>query len=133
MKKYIGTKQVEAEPMMLGEFYNKTGRSPYGDGIEDHEETEEGYLVRYKDGYESWSPKDVFDEAYKCADTFKDRLYIELAELNDRQAKLNKFFDTETFKNLPMQKQNLLRAQFGAMLAYSQILVERIRVEESEN
>ena len=45
MKQYIGTKIIHAEPMV------KNGR--------------EGYKVVYApDGYESWSPKDVFEEAY---------------------------------------------------------------------
>lgn len=29
MKKYIGTKEVEAMPMTLGELINKSGRNPY--------------------------------------------------------------------------------------------------------
>ena len=40
MKKYIGTRQIEAEPMTLGSFVQKTGRNPYGKDIENHEETE---------------------------------------------------------------------------------------------
>lgn len=44
MKQYIGTKLIEAEPAV------KNGQ--------------EGYKVRYADGYESWSPKDVFERAY---------------------------------------------------------------------
>lgn len=39
MKKYIGTRQIEAEPMTLGSFVQKTGRNPYGKDIENHEET----------------------------------------------------------------------------------------------
>lgn len=34
MKKYIGTKQIEAEPMTLGDFVQETGRNPYGKDIE---------------------------------------------------------------------------------------------------
>ena len=49
MKEYIGVKLVKAEPMTKI--------------INDVEV--EGYKVIYKDGYESWSPKDVFEEAYK--------------------------------------------------------------------
>lgn len=45
MKNYIGVKIVKAEPM------TKDGKA--------------GYKVRYKDGYESWSPKEVFEEAYR--------------------------------------------------------------------
>lgn len=44
MNKYIGTKLIEAESA------EKDGK--------------EGYKVRYQDGYESWSPKDVFESAY---------------------------------------------------------------------
>lgn len=64
MKKYIGTKQIEATPMTLGEFIEKTGRNPYEKDCAMHNDAQEGYLVKYKDGYESWSPKDVFEEAY---------------------------------------------------------------------
>ena len=46
MKKYIGTKQIEAEPMTLGDFVQETGRNPYGKDIENHEETEQGYRVK---------------------------------------------------------------------------------------
>lgn len=45
MKNYIGVKIVKAEPM------EKDGKA--------------GYKVRYKDGYESWSPKKQFEEAYR--------------------------------------------------------------------
>ena len=44
MKQYMGFKTVEAEPMEKG-------------GLA-------GYKVVYPDGYESWSPKDVFERAY---------------------------------------------------------------------
>lgn len=124
MKKYIGTKEVEAMPMTLGEYINKSGRNPYKDNA--HDEAEEGYLVKYKDGYESWSPKAVFDEAYKCSDTFLDRLVIELEELQEKQTKLNGFLESDTFQNLSRDEKTLLQAQAGAMLAYSHILVARI-------
>ena len=69
-------------------------------------------------------------KAYKVCETFTDRLQIELSELSDKQEKLGKFFGTDMFKGLSTQKQVLLRAQFGAMEAYRQILIERIRIEE---
>lgn len=78
MKKYIETKQIEAEPMTLGDFVQETGRNPYGKDIENHKETEKGYRVKYEDGYESWSPAKAFEKSYKCADTFLDRLHIEM-------------------------------------------------------
>lgn len=129
MKKYIGTKQIEAEPMTMGEADEKR-LIAVGGKISKEERSINGYHVKYDNDIESWLPKEEFEHTYKCADTFLDRLRIELAELSDKQNKLNKFFDTDIFKGLPKQKQTLLQAQFGAMLAYSQILVERIRIEE---
>ncbi len=51
MEKYIGTKLIEAE------FAYKV------DG--ENQSAEPGYKVRYADGYESWSPQKVFEEAYR--------------------------------------------------------------------
>lgn len=45
MKNYIGVKIVKADPQ------EKDGRP--------------GYKVVYPDGYVSWSPKDVFEKAYR--------------------------------------------------------------------
>ena len=56
MKKYIETKQIEAEPMTLGDFVQESGSNSYGKYIENHNETEKGYSVKYEDGFESWSP-----------------------------------------------------------------------------
>ena len=94
MKKYIETKQIEAEPMTLGDFVQETGRNPYGKDIENHKETEQGYRVKYEDGYESWSPAKAFEKSYKCADTFLDRLHIEMKDLYDRLDKLVVFIDS---------------------------------------
>lgn len=59
MKKFIGTKVIMAEPMTLTEAQKVLGREIKPATVE-----KEGYLVEYKDGYKSWSPKSVFDEAY---------------------------------------------------------------------
>ena len=56
MKNYIGVKIVKAEPEV------KDGK--------------EGYKVVYPDGYTSWSPKDVFEKAYRvldCEDFINDK------------------------------------------------------------
>lgn len=65
MKKYIGTKMINAKLMNRGDYNKYRGwEIPV-----DENPADEGYLVRYQDGYESWSPKDVFEEAYrKCND-----------------------------------------------------------------
>ena len=40
------------------------------------EEDHEGYLVIYPDGYESWSPKHVFEEAYREVSDKEKQLII---------------------------------------------------------
>lgn len=61
MKTYIGTKIVEAVPAirMGGKVYDANELIPRS-----MELVEEGYKVRYQDGYESFSPKDVFERFY---------------------------------------------------------------------
>lgn len=63
MKHYIGCKLIEAEPALR---INGEVVQPEGDYIDIPPEAtlEEGYRVRYPDGYESWSPKEVFEQAY---------------------------------------------------------------------
>ena len=60
MKKFIGTKVIMAEPMTMTEAQKVLGRELKPSTVE-----EDGYLVEYKDGYKSWSPKTVFNEAYR--------------------------------------------------------------------
>lgn len=60
MKKYIGTKRIEAEEMTRGEYNKYRGWT-----IPENENPDDlGYLVKYSDDYESWSPKKTFDESY---------------------------------------------------------------------
>lgn len=73
MKQYIGTKIINAEPMNLGSYNKYRGWT-----IPDDENPEaEGYLVKYPDGYESWSPKAVFEEAYRESENMTFGLAIE--------------------------------------------------------
>lgn len=60
MKTYIGTKIIQAEPALRidGQVYSPDEILPKDTDVE------VGYRVRYPDGYESWSPRDVFEAAY---------------------------------------------------------------------
>jgi hypothetical protein len=62
MDKYIGTKLIEAEPAFrccsTGKTYVKS------EGVPDIKGLDDGYKVKYEGGYESWSPKEVFEKAY---------------------------------------------------------------------
>ena len=57
MKQYIGTKIIQAEPAS--------------------QEGQEGYAVQYADGYQSWSPRQAFDEAYRPCEAMTFGLAIE--------------------------------------------------------
>ena len=58
LKNYVGTKFIEAVPE------KKDGK--------------DGYKVIYEDGYVSWSPKDVFEKAYKECDGMTFGIAVEL-------------------------------------------------------
>lgn len=58
---YIGCKLIKAKPMTRGEFDKYRGLSM----SHNHGNPEDaGYLVKYSDDYESWSPADAFEAAY---------------------------------------------------------------------
>ena len=124
MKKYIGTKQVEAELMSKGEAYEKrllkTGVVP-----SEEESSIMGYHVRYKDGYESWTPKNVFDGDYQVSETQLDRMMIELNELEDRISKLHVFVYSDKFQGLDKVTQAMLVSQLQTMRDYDNALCMR--------
>ncbi len=70
MKKYIGTKVIEATPMSSGEYNRYRGWLLTAD----ENPADEGYLVKYSDSYESWSPEKQFNEAYREYDNMKYQL-----------------------------------------------------------
>ena len=127
MKKYIGTKQIEAEPMTMGEAYEKNllqaGKVP-----NESEKTKAGYHVKYEGGYESWSPDEPFEKAYKVADTPLDRMVIEYDELKQKIDKLDVFLDSEKFKTLDEKVKGFLSSQYHIMIAYSIVLSKRMRL-----
>ena len=124
MKKYIGTKQIEAEPMTMGDAYAngllKAGRVPT-----EAEKALDGYKVRYEGGYESWSPKDVFEKAYKISETPLDRMTIESNELCKKFSGLASFIESDKFKELDSVTQGMLKVQYRMMCNYWQILNQR--------
>lgn len=58
-KLYVGTKLIRAIPLNRNEYFVQKGENKIV------EPDEEGYCVEYPDGYISWSPKDVFETAYR--------------------------------------------------------------------
>lgn len=70
MKKYVGVKIIQAEPMTAIEYSEKVRPLVYSGACQ------EGYKVVYPDRYVSWSPKKAFEDAYR-----------EIEELTLNQAK----------------------------------------------
>ena len=77
MNKYIGVKIISAEPAQATED-DRRGQHPVG---------AEGYKVVYEDGYTSWSPKEVFDSAYRQTDGLTFGLAIEALKLGKKVAR----------------------------------------------
>lgn len=121
---YTGRKTVEAVPMKRSDaemeiaiahnIVDMTADMP--------EEDAEGYLVIYPDGYRSWSPKDVFEEAYMVSETYDDRLLIEVRELGEKIAKAANYLKNH---NSP-----LVCRQLKHMLDYKAVLDERIGMHQ---
>lgn len=58
---YIGCKLIKARPMTNSHFFETIKGQQVARDIEDSP----GYLVEYPNGYLSWSPQNVFEEAYR--------------------------------------------------------------------
>lgn len=61
MKQYIGVKNIQAKPMTRGEYNKFKGWTI----PPDENPNDDGYMVKYSNDYISWSPKDVFEKAYR--------------------------------------------------------------------
>lgn len=139
-KTYVGTKVLQAVPLNLGNYNQARGWSiPVNE-----DPAREGYMVLYPDDYTSWSPKEVFEEAYihipaeeateaaspsgvsEANETWEDRLRKEADENALRLSKLKEFLDGPLYAALPDRDQRLLREQADAMTTLDNILVSRL-------
>ena len=124
MKQYVGTKVVMAELMTITEAQKVLGRELKPATVE-----KDGYLVEYKDGYKSWSPKSVFEEAYKPSEIALDRLKIEHVELKVRIKKLEAFLllgMDKVIEKVGIHQAGLLFIQYNYMVNYLKVLELRI-------
>lgn len=94
MKRYLGIKQVNAAPMNREEYNEFRGWQ-----VPDNENPDDtGYLVEYVDGskantdkfqgYVSWSPKDVFERAYRPMEGMTFGLAIEAVKRSAKVTRL---------------------------------------------
>ncbi len=118
--------------MTMGEAYRRgllhAGRVP-----SESEKSKAGYYVRYENGYESWSPADVFEKAYRVSDTFIDRLRIERDDLSLRYNKALDFSYSPKFKELLWpDEQQAFETQLDLMRKYLAVLDARIQYAENK-
>lgn len=128
MKTYIGTKIIKAEPMSHEDWLRSQEKWSEG-----QETAGDGYMVSYPDGYISWSPKKVFEDAYlDMGDVdgmppHQQRVVGEYTELKDKSSKLSAFIlDNPIFLTLSEGEQSRLRKQNELMAQYCDVLSERI-------
>lgn len=154
--RFIGTKVVNAIPCMRVTYCQLRGwEVPADENPED-----DGYLIEYTDrienmhpdyqGYISWSPKEVFERAYRAVrpaapqaregnskgdetasveakpESFLDRLKIEHEELDIKLKKLQVFIDNHIFLTLPAKDRSDLQEQASFMFGYLMILERRL-------
>lgn len=124
MKQYTGTKKVKAKPMTMGEAYE---RKLLKEGVRPSEcETDKaGYLVEYPDGYQSWSPADVFEKAYSPSETILERMTIEYFDLDNKVRAYTRFLNSEMSNNIYLTTIGMLTAQVETMKEYLSLLNAR--------
>lgn len=130
MSMYIGTKIVKAMPMTMIEAQKVLGREIKPATVE-----LDGYLVEYKDGYMSWSPKSVFDDAYrklvgmdfgKVIEELKFGLAVRRKGWNGKGMFVVKQFPSHiegsiipTMQSLPMSAKHILLSRENAHIDYT--------------
>ncbi len=136
MKQFIGVKTITAKPMTREKTEKHLERNVGGD------KTGDGYLVEYEGGYQAWSPKDVFEEAYqetlpddyvvdfdleKDYQPHQERVIDEFDELFEKTKKLAEFVETEFFDSLDEAEKLRLGKQLRCMVMYRDVLHDRIK------
>ena len=142
MKKYVGTKVIEAKPMTRGDYNEYRGwQIPLNENPAD-----EGYLVKYSDGYVSWSPAYVFKETYREYDEnklpatavemmstdYKERFKAEYTQLAIRFEGLKRMLKEWDEGMLPFEPtcpRSTYNMQIKAMTDYMAVLEARAVIE----
>lgn len=145
MKKYIGCKLIEAKPMTRGDYNKYRGWTIPAD----ENPMDEGYLLRYPDGYISWSPKKQFDDAYReygeaelpatailmfssdYLERFKAEYYQNVIRYEKLRAMLDKW-DKDQLNFEPTCPRSTYNMQINAMTDYIAVLEARAAMEGIE-
>lgn len=143
VKKYVGTKVIEATPMTRGDYNKYRGWQIPAD----ENPADEGYLVKYNDGYVSWSPVSVFEEAYReydknklpatavgmISEDYTERFKAEYKQLVirfDGLKNMLKKWDNGTLSFEPTCPRSTYDMQLKAMSEYIAVLEARAVMED---
>lgn len=69
------------------------------------------------------------EKVFNTPKDYKDRMRIEYRDLQERTGKLCNFIDSQAYDSLPVNKRDLLKQQYYAMVEYLKILGKRCEVE----
>ena len=133
MKHFIGIKEVDAKPMTRGEYNEYRGWQIPADENPD----DEGYLVKYSDSYESWSPKEAFTGLLSTSDgmrspNYKERFKAEIRQLEIRVEKLFAIIEKHRKGKLEFELNcpfEILEGQFILMRNTLGIMRQRAKIE----
>lgn len=150
MKTYVGVKVIEAEPCSYFDFLENHRSKAYRDTVQPDSKNRAGYLVKYPpDGYISWSPKEIFEEAYRevpapaassqcsflkmfVSPDWKERARGELVYLQEKTRNLRAMLEKYKAGKLdftPNCTFELLTQQLNAMQSYLNIVELRATFE----
>jgi hypothetical protein len=90
---------------------------------------EQGYGVKYEDGYTSWSPRLTFEAAYipmghtDSLPGWQERIVAEYIQLRDRSNKLQAYLDSQELEQtIDSVALDLIEEQAAIMLQYLEVL-----------
>ncbi len=143
MQKYIGVERVEARPMTLGDYNVHRGWQ----NLEDENPADEGYLIKYRGGYENWCSKEHFEKSCVAEDDsplmatvfnmnspdYKKRFEAEYRQLEIRYERLKKMcekWDAGELDFTPTCPRATYDKQMAAMVDYLSVLEVRAHYED---
>jgi hypothetical protein len=125
MKKYLVRDILEAEPMPMNEYVKLVQKE-----VDDVPNTD-GYHVKYANGKTTWLEKNDFEKNAIPYDDWKERLAVELQDLEEKAIKLEEAFKSHKLNNLTEANKALLNVQLILMKKYHSILRTRYTLNQN--
>lgn len=121
--------------LIMRNGHTVTGESHCADPAKFNAET--GRVEARKRAIDKLYPMVIYAERERLArevapTDHRDRVRAEFTELENKLGKLSNFLGSEKFQSLPSVERSLLERQFEAMLAYANVVADRIRNFEAD-